>query len=83
MQGTTRRSTHKQRDNRRKAQLVTRFEVPAEPPDAHPAKWSPEILAVVAPIIRDQQLPVHDPCAERELPIARSYAASRRLSTVP
>jgi hypothetical protein len=39
------------------------FGAPAEPPDAHPAKWSTEILAVIAPILRDWRLPVHDPFA--------------------
>jgi hypothetical protein len=29
----------------------------------HLTKWSPEILAVIAPILRDWQLPVHDPFA--------------------
>jgi hypothetical protein len=42
---------------------MTLFDVPAEPPDTHPAKWSNDILAVIAPILRDWQLPVHDPFA--------------------
>jgi hypothetical protein len=39
---------------------MTLFDVPAEPLDEHPAKWSPEILEEIAPIIRAWQLPVHD-----------------------
>ena len=42
---------------------MTLFDVPAVPPDAHPAKWSKEILARIAPILRDWRLPVHDPFA--------------------
>lgn len=39
------------------------FDTPRGVPDVHPAKWTPEILAVIAPTLRAWQLSVHDPFA--------------------
>jgi hypothetical protein len=54
---------HRTSTDTTKGRPVTLFDIPAEPPDFHPAKWSPEILAVIAPVIRARRLPVHDPFA--------------------
>jgi hypothetical protein len=45
------------------AEQLDMFAAPPEPPDAHPAKFTAEILAVIAPVLRDWRLPVHDPFA--------------------
>jgi hypothetical protein len=42
---------------------MTLFDVPLARPDTHPAKFSDEILAVIAPLLRAQPLAVHDPFA--------------------
>jgi hypothetical protein len=42
---------------------MTLFDLPASAPDTHPAKWSHEVLAAVAPILAEWRLPVHDPFA--------------------
>lgn len=34
-----------------------------DPTKHHPAQWSPEILAVIAPFLKDLGMPVHDPFA--------------------